>query len=232
MNKRRLQPELMDQPGLDPREHAQALEGLRRINRLSRTGTILWSAIAQRAEAGSGRPLRVLDIASGGGDVPISLMGRALAAGFEMEIEGCDVSAEAVRIAQRHADDLRVPVRFSVLDALRDPIPDGFDVITCTLFLHHLKEDDAILLLRKMMQAARQQVLVDDLIRSRLGRLLATIGCHVLSSSRIVHFDGPASVGGAFTPDEALKLAERAGLVGAKLTRHWPQRFLLRWDRS
>jgi len=80
-----------------------------------------------------------------------------------------------------------------------------------------------------MAAAAQILVLVDDLVRSRWGYLLAWTGCHVLSGSRIVHVDGPISVAAAFTPSEALFLAERAGLQGASLTRHWPQRFLLTW---
>jgi hypothetical protein len=66
---RRLQPELMDQPGLDPARHRQALRGLRRINFWSRSAGILWPALAGLARAAQ-RPLRVLDQATGGGDVP------------------------------------------------------------------------------------------------------------------------------------------------------------------
>jgi SAM-dependent methyltransferase len=228
---RRLQPELMDQPGLDPIEHSRALEGLRRINLLSRTGAMLWPAITNRIPAGPGKPIRILDLASGGGDVPISLMRRAISDRRAIQIEGRDLSPEAVRIAQARADSLGLPVRFSVLDALRDPIPAGFDVITCTLFLHHLREEDATLLLRKMATATSRLVLVDDLIRSRLGYALAAVGCRLLTSSRIVHFDGPASVGAAYRISEACELAERAGLSDATLTRHWPSRFLLSWNR-
>jgi 2-polyprenyl-3-methyl-5-hydroxy-6-metoxy-1,4-benzoquinol methylase len=163
--------------------------------------------------------------------VPIDLARRAIAAGRNLEVEGCDLSPEAVRIAQGRADALGLPIRFSTLDAIRDPIPTGFDVITCTLFLHHLREEDAILLLRKQAEAARRLVLVDDLIRGRLGYVLAKIACRALSTSRIVHFDGPVSVEGAFTAAEALELARRAGLAGVTVTTHWPRRFLLRWER-
>ena len=85
-------------------------------------------------------------------------------------------------------------------------------------------------MLRRMAAAAQCLVLVDDLVRSRWGYLLALAGSHVLSTSRIVHFDGPTSVAAAFTPSEALSLAERAGLQGTSLTRHWPQRYLLTWS--
>jgi 2-polyprenyl-3-methyl-5-hydroxy-6-metoxy-1,4-benzoquinol methylase len=226
------QPELMDQPGLDVSEHLQALQGLRRINILSRTGLVLWPAIARLArwkEENSG-PVRVLDIATGGGDTPLALARRALRAGLNVEFHGCDVNPQAVRYAEQQAKAHDADVRFFVLDALRETLPLGYDVLTCSLFLHHLDEAEAIALLRRMAGAARRLVLVDDLIRSRYGYLMAVVGCYLLSGSRVVHVDGPISVASAFTPSEALSLAERAGLRGVTLTQHWPQRYLLAWS--
>jgi len=54
-------------------------------------------------------------------------------------------------------------------EALKDPLPDGNDVILCSLFLHHLDDDAAVDLLRRMGRASRSLVLVNDLIRSPLG---------------------------------------------------------------
>jgi SAM-dependent methyltransferase len=226
------QPELMDQPGLDLKEHLQALRGLRRINILSRTGSVLWPAIAglARRKEESGRPVRVLDLATGGGDTPIALAQRAVRAKLNVEIDGCDINPQAVQYAQNQADARGTRVRFFVLDALNETLPSDYDVLSCSLFLHHLDETDAITLLRRMAAAARRLVLVDDLVRNQWGYLLAKVGCRLLSGSHIVHTDGPISVAAAFTPAEALSLAERAGLVGATLTRHWPQRYLLTWS--
>jgi 2-polyprenyl-3-methyl-5-hydroxy-6-metoxy-1,4-benzoquinol methylase len=225
------QPELMDQPGLDLTEHRQALQGLRRINIVSRPSSVLWPAIARlvRRKEVNGQPVRVLDLATGGGDTPIELDRRARRAGLKLEIEGCDINPQAVDYAQEQARAHNANVRFFVLDAVHDTLPSDFDVLTCSLFLHHLDETDAITLLRKMGNAARCLVLVDDLVRSRWGYLMAVVGCHLLSDSRVVHIDGPISVAGAFTPSEALSLAEQAGLPGATITRHWPQRYLLMW---
>ena len=225
------QPELMDQPGLDLSEHIQALQGLRRINNVSRPGSVLWPAIARlaRGKERKGRPLRVLDLATGGGDTPIKLDRQARRAGLNLEIQGCDISPQAVDYAQNQARAHKANVRFFVLDVVHDVLPSDYDVLTCSLFLHHLDETDAIILLRQMGKAARCLVLVDDLVRSRWGYCMAMVGCHLLSSSRVVHVDGPISVAGAFTPGEALSLAEQAGLQGATLTRHWPERYLLTW---
>jgi SAM-dependent methyltransferase len=224
---RHRRPEVMDDPELDAAEHARALRGLGRINALSRSASILWPSIARLARATPGRTVRVLDLASGGGDVPIALARRARAHRLNVAVEGSDTSPEAVRFAAARG----TTVSFRVLDALREPIPSGFDAISCSLFLHHLDHDEAVQLLRAMAAAGRL-VLVNDLRRTSAGYLLAWVGCRVLSRSPVVHHDGPVSVASAFTAAEAMDLAREAGLDGATVTRRWPERFLLAWTRS
>src|SRR3954452_20617367 len=80
--------ELMDQPGLDPGRHLEGLRGLGRINGLSRNAPGLWQAIARlgRDRAGTGTPIRVLDLACGGGDVALALARRAAREGVPLEV--------------------------------------------------------------------------------------------------------------------------------------------------
>src|SRR5215475_10732189 len=84
------QPELMDQPGLDEGVHHKALDGLARVNAISRTVNVLWRGL-RTADAFSGTgPLRVLDIGAGGGDIVIGLARSARRHGITMEVDGCD----------------------------------------------------------------------------------------------------------------------------------------------
>ena len=229
---RRHGPELMDQPGLDAFDHSRALRALGRINRLSRSASILWPAIAALSASQAGHTVRVLDLATGGGDVPIDLAIRAARSGLDIRIEGCDISEVAVDFAARAARKAGVAVRFTRLDCLDDPLPEHFEIVTCSLFLHHLAEDEAGRLLGRMAATARSMILVNDLLRSRFGYWLASAGCRLLSRSPIVHHDGPASVRAAFTVAEARELAERAGLDGVRVEPRWPGRFLLSWSRN
>ncbi len=231
MRQRRRRPEIMDQADLDSRQHVQALRDLERINRWSGSAGILWPAVWALFQETSGRPLRVLDIATGAGDVPIRLWHRGQRAGLALEIAGCDRSSTAVAYARQRAGNQKAVVDFFEWDALRDPLPVGYDVLMCSLFLHHLDEEQATDLLRRMGQAARHLVLANDLVRSWGGLMLAYIGSRLLSTSPIVHTDGPRSVEGAFTVDEVAWLAEQAGLRGCQVQRCWPCRFLLSWSR-
>jgi len=227
---RNLKSELMDDPSLDGVSHEQALTGLRRINWWSRTDLAVWRAIRRNLEGASlNRPVSILDIASGGGDLAIRLSRRAEQAGIAVDIEGCDISPTAIGFATRQASAAnRGNVRFTLCNALQEPLPQAqYDVVMCSLFLHHLTAEDAVLLMQKMQAAARSLVLIDDLQRTRLGYCLAWLGCRLLTRCHVVHVDGPMSVEGAFSVAETQKLAEQAGMRNAVFETHWPERFIM-----
>jgi 2-polyprenyl-3-methyl-5-hydroxy-6-metoxy-1,4-benzoquinol methylase len=221
----------MDQPGLDEGRHVQALRGLERINFWSRSAALVWGPLAELAREEPGRPLRVLDLATGAGDVPIRLWHRARRAGVALQVEGCDVRPAAVAHAAARAAAAGADVRFFAADVMGDPVPPGYDVLVSSLFLHHLSGEQAVDLLKGMAEAAGRLVVINDLVRSRAGWLLAYLGTRLLSRSPVVHVDGLRSVEGAFALDEARALAGRAGLTGARVRACWPCRFLLTWRR-
>jgi SAM-dependent methyltransferase len=237
----------MDDPALAASEHEAALRGLARINRLTLAARLTWEPIARlardvaatprgapagvRAADRAPAPLRVLDVATGAGDLPIALSRLARSRGVALELAACDVSPRAVERARLAAERSGERVETFVHDALQGPLPEGFDVVTCSLFLHHLADDDAAATLARMAAAARRLVVAQDLLRSRAGLAWAVVGSRALTRSRVVHVDAALSVRAAFSADEAAALARRAGLSGACIRPRWPQRFVLEWRR-
>ncbi len=221
----------MDDPGLDRKSHIQALKGLTRVYHASRTGAAMWY-ILHREHAIGPQPLRVLDIATGGGDMPLDIARRARRAGLSIEIHGCDLSTTAVAYARLRARRQGSRARFFKLDISKQQIPSDYDVLTSGLFLHHLQDDAAVKLLRQMSESARQTVIVDDLRRTRFGYLLAWLATRGLSRSAVVHEDGLASVRAAFSSPEFIELAANAGLSDSRIIKHWPQRHMLIWRRN
>lgn len=227
------QPELMDQPGLDVAVHRYALASMGRVNRISFTARVIWRGLADLLDLSSTRRYRVLDIACGGGDLALRLNHIARRRGIALQADGCDVSPTSVAFASDAARRNGIAgARFFQLDALRDALPPDYDVLMCTLFLHHLEETDVVSLLNRMAASARRAVLVDDLVRTRFGYVLAWAGGRLLTRSPIIHTDGPLSVRAAFGLDEFRGLAARAGLEPFTIRRHWPQRFLMTWSKA
>src|SRR5690606_35358895 len=103
-------------------------------------------ALARREQR---RPLTVLDIATGDGDVPIALFHRAARAGVQLQIDACDISKHAIATAPPDA-----PVEFFSADVLSAAFPPPgrgpYDVVMCSLFLHHLPNDQIVRVLECM----------------------------------------------------------------------------------
>ena len=220
------QPEVMDQPDLAVKEHERALTGLSRINFFSATAG---SYLRPLRDLSTGSvPLRILDVACGGGDV----VRRLARYDRRWHVAGCDLSPVAVEHARRRAVDEKVAVEYFVHDALAAPPPGDYDAIICSLFLHHLEGPQAVRLLELLAKTnSVRAIFVSDLNRSLLGLMLAHAACRLLSSSPVVHTDGPLSVRAAFTPTEALAIAEEAGLQNATIRRCWPCRWMMSWRR-
>ncbi len=233
------QAELMDDPSLATADHLHALSALARINAFSGTAGQLAAAI-QRLTADA-RPLEVVDIACGGGDVTMALARRLarlrLKGGHAspkpaLRITGIDVSQRAVDHATARAPTVDgAEVAFAVRDVVADGCP-ACDVAVTSLFLHHLDDPDAVRVLEALAAAARIGVVVSDLLRSRAGLVLAMVGTTVLSSSRVARVDGPLSVRAARTLSEYRDLFDRAGLHGAVIRRAWPERAVITWRRE
>ena len=231
LSARRLRPELMDSADLDAREFVGALRGLRRVNAATGTLRILFPAISRMARARADAPLRVLDVACGGGDVAIRLSARLRASGIAAAVHGCDVNPVAVRHAHQHAVRVKEPVSFFSLNAISEQLPSGYDVIMTSLFLHHLTRREACAFLTRA-KARSEHLLVHDLLRSPVGYLLAWTGMRALLCNRVCRIDAPRSVAAAFTLEEASALADEAGLDGHSVEARFPYRFLLQWSNG
>ena len=239
------EPELMDDPGLPEAEHIVALAALARINAVSRTSAQIARRVASRFDV-QGRPaaasalnsplnspLKVIDVACGGGDVTIGLavrLGRlaALLGHAAPEVIGIDLSEVALERARRQAAARGVAVHFLAADITAAACPPC-DVAVSSLFLHHLDDTTATRLLESLAVASRFGVVISDLIRSRLGLALAVAGTTLLSRSRVARVDGPRSVRAARTPAEYRALFAAAGMGAATVRRAWPERVLVDW---
>ncbi|MFN0134258.1 MAG: methyltransferase domain-containing protein [Phycisphaerales bacterium] len=236
---RTLTPELMDDPAVDPAEHRRALAGLRRLNLASRAAASVWNALlpiacpggTHRGRTHQAGECSVLDIATGSGDLLIALARRARARGLHLDLHAADISPLAIETARAAANRAGVRVELFHMDVIRDPIPGTYDAVICSLFMHHLTDEQAVTVLYKMRSAARRVVIVSDLARARTSAALAWLGSRLLTRSAIVRTDAMRSVAAAYTAAEFAEVAARAGLVGGRFRAHVPARFVFTWER-
>jgi hypothetical protein len=239
--------EWMDQPGISFAEHQLALKGLARLNAVSGAHGKVWKALAEALEVEKGprEPVRVIDIATGGGDLPICLFKRARAAGIDLRILAVDRAEGALHHALASSEAAGVPadldtdfpdrpgIHFAVADALQKPLAlPKADWVTSSLFLHHLTGEEARDLLHCLAEIAEKGLVIADLDRGWLNTLLVTLGSYLLSRSPLVHHDGPASIRAAFSRSEAEALVGWAGLGGATVKTAFPGMWVMRLVRN
>jgi 2-polyprenyl-3-methyl-5-hydroxy-6-metoxy-1,4-benzoquinol methylase len=229
-------PEIMDDPLLDADLHKAALQGLERLNTLSDGAGVLAGPIIDLADRLNaltpGRTISILDVACGAGDLPVQLYAHLKKRALNVSVHGLDISEVAVQYAAAKGQKAGSQCTFSRHDVLLDELPDGYDVITTSLFTHHLDPPEIKQLMAKMAAKANHLVLINDLERSLTSLWSVALATRLVTNSAVVHHDGPASVRAAFTAAEMLDMAVQAGLKDATVRRHWPCRILLNWQKK
>lgn len=203
-------PELLDAPGLSDALVAANLVDISRVNRWLGGVLITRRALAALlADAPPTSAIAVLDVATGAADIPAALSPWLLRRWPHAFIAATDLSPQIVRLASRSANRA---IGLAAADGLRLPFADAsFDVVTCSLALHHFAPAAAVDLLRELRRVARRGVVVNDLVRSSLSYLFARLLGPLLSANPLTRHDGPLSVRRAYTRAELQGLLLAAG---------------------
>jgi len=225
LRERHRQSEWMDAPDADPGALSRSLAFIRQVN--------LWLGY-NRATLGhlqrfsrdwkSGQTIRILDVATGSGDLPRAIARWADRRGFAVKITGVDLHEKTLESAREIGSG--EGIEFLQADATNLPFADAaFDYVVCSMFLHHLDEPFAAGVLRELDRVARRGVIVADLLRSH--RAYVWITLFTLFAEAMVRHDARVSVSGAFTERELLSLRDQAGLAYLQPYRHFGHRLVL-----
>jgi ubiquinone/menaquinone biosynthesis C-methylase UbiE len=151
-----------------------------------------------------------LEVAAGAGFVPLRIREELRTRGVNLQIVLLDRSAS-------HLNGNNGIVG----DALALPFPDNtFDLVSSTLFVHHLSPDQVVSFGKEALRVAKTAVIINDLIRHRLHLMLVYAGLP-LYRSRITRHDAPASVLQAYTTSEMRDLLKQTPATRVEITRHY-----------
>jgi ubiquinone/menaquinone biosynthesis C-methylase UbiE len=212
--------ELLDEVLDDPVALDGNLRDLARVNRL--LGGVALSAAGIEALAPHVTRLSLVDIGTGGADIPAALLERARRQGRALTITALDGRDEIVAAALRVNPELANThgLILEAGDGRRLDFPDrSFDVAHCSLVLHHLEPEGAVGLLREMGRVARVGVVVNDLDRTRLNLAGALVLAKLATRNRYTRHDGPLSVRRAYRVPEVANLLRSAGLRPVRIFR-------------
>ncbi len=195
---------------------------------LAKVNTYLggWDALRAEIDRLHSCPQKILDVATGGADLPKRLLDYLAARGVRATCVALDQSARIIRLAEELVGPRR-DLTFLTGDARHLPFPNrSFDLAMLNLGLHHFDPDDAIAVLRELARVATR-VIVNDLRRSPIAWAFARFVFPLFTRNRFTRNDGPLSVLRAYTPAEASDLAHQAGWSSIVVRKHFGYRMTL-----
>jgi 2-polyprenyl-3-methyl-5-hydroxy-6-metoxy-1,4-benzoquinol methylase len=213
-------PEQLDRPGMDRAVLREELTTLERFNRCLGGHWLVLHYVKRFVEAAKPASLSLLDLATGSADIPRAIAAWARKRGLPVDITAVDRNADVLHMARESCRNWP-EIRFEQHD-LRDlPHPAGrFDLVLCSLALHHFTATDAIAILRRIRELARCGYIVNDLCRNWPAILTVTLVTRFLARSPVFRQDAVMSCRAAFTLEELHGLAGQAGLEGFQIRRH------------
>jgi SAM-dependent methyltransferase len=218
--KRSVVPELLDSDSGTPEEIADSLADLRWFNRYfggHSTTSALLDALLRSLPMIS--RLTYLDVACASADNIQA---------FKRKHPSIDFDITVLDRSPTHLP--RGGVRAVCGDALTLPFhKQSFDVVGCSLFIHHLEPAQILAFAQESLRVARHAVLINDLVRSPVHYAFALAGLP-LYRSRLTRHDAPVSVRRAYTPSELSGILKPCGAARIEVTRHYFYRMgLILW---
>lgn len=197
------EPEIMDNFDMEGEILRDALDKIASINRLlggnrvtlhgleellciaKKTGT-LFSATSPE--------IRILDVGCGNGDMLRTLADYGLKNGLNFRLRGMDANNFTIGHARQ------LSANYQNIDYVCGDIfeeiqsAEQYDIILCTLTLHHFKDAEIIGLLKAFYTRTNMGIVINDLQRSALAYYLFTALCFVFRLNRMSKGDGLISI--------------------------------------
>jgi len=225
---RRFDPEWMDRTDNTAEDLDGALDDIHAVNRfLGGSRTLVEMVRPFLLARQDGSTLSVLDVGTGGADLPIALAAEARRLGRRIRIVAVDRDKVTLDYARRKISGMP-EIELCAADAFDLPFPTAsFDLVTASMFLHHFNHADAVRLLSAFRRLARSAVVINDLERHLLPWAFIAVVARVTRRHPMFVHDAPLSVLRGFTPAELLAAGREAGAVDAKVSDKMPYRLVL-----
>lgn len=215
--------ERLDTGDYTPAEYLRWQREMSRIHRVFGEIRALRHSLIREVNASREASVSILDVGAGSGEL-LRMLGKSLN-GKKTFLAGVEIDMDAARSIRGVKSGREL---FAVRsDALRLAFADdGFDYVFCTLFLHHLNDEQAVTLLTEMSRVARKKIFVIDLNRSPVAYYFYKIASR-LFLQRLTREDGALSILRSFQPSEIRRLAERANLTDVSVQHSKANRLIL-----
>ncbi|WP_317044675.1 methyltransferase domain-containing protein [Flavobacterium cyanobacteriorum] len=218
--------EIMDDFALEGEELRQALDNIAHINRLLGGNSVTLQAIKKLLKkADIDKVISIVDVGCGNGDMLRMLAGFGKKTGVQFRLTGIDANRFTINYATQ-LSSAHSNISYKCLDVFSPEFrQENYDIVLCTLTLHHFKDDQVLKIISIFSENARIGVVINDLHRSRIAYSLFRIIAFVFNMNAMAREDGLTSILRGFTKKELQKFAVRLSLKDSTIRWKWAFRY-------
>jgi ubiquinone/menaquinone biosynthesis C-methylase UbiE len=226
-------PEMIDRNDNPPDILQQDLANLRTINRYFGGLSAVTSQLEYLfSKTDRSEVIEILDLATGSADLPKAVLRWAQKNGWRIRITAVDKNPAILDIAHNYLgsnSDISLKQQ-DILDM--EFAPDSFDIVLCSLALHHFSEKQATELLYHMNRISRVGFLVNDLHRSWLAVVVTWLYTTISTRNPMTRHDSYLSVLRGFTKSEMQAMAGKAGIKTCRIIKRPMFRLILTGEKD
>ena len=224
-------PEIMDDFQLQGQNLKEALDKIAQINQLLGGNKLTLQGIKQLLRTiDKNQEINITDIGCGNGDMLRCIAEYGIKNNYKFKLLGIDANEFTVNHAQSLSNKY-ANIEYLVQDIFSANFNEvKYDIVLCTLTLHHFKEQEILHILKIFNANAALGFVINDLHRSKLAYRLFQLICIVFKLNVMSRQDGLTSILRGFKEKDLRQLAEKLNLKNYTL--QWKWAFRYQWINS
>lgn len=220
--------EIMDDFLLEGAELKDALDKIAKINQLLGGNSLTLLGVKELiVNNPKTNEITIVDVGCGNGAMLRTLADYGLQHNLKFNLIGVDANQftinHAINLSERYPN-----IAYRCEDIFDKPFKElKYDIVLCTLTLHHFKEEEIIEMMTTFYEKSRFGVVINDLHRNVVAYRLFQTLCFVFQLNAMSRQDGLVSILRGFKKDELLRFSEKLNFK--KYTIHWKWAFRYQW---
>lgn len=232
-------PEIMDNFSMEGEILKDALDKIASINQLLGGNKVTLSGVKELLNSKGHHSIKVqdideskekaeisiLDVGCGNGDMLRFLADYANKNHLNFKLKGIDANAFTILHAN-YLSSAYENISYECVDVFQESALSGpYDIILCTLTLHHFKDQEIIQLLSIFREKARLGIVVNDLQRHAIPYYLFIALCFVFRLNKMSREDGLISILRGFKRKDLEQYSNQLKLINTTIRWKWAFRY-------
>ena len=225
-SQRSYESELLDAPDIPKELLFKNLHELDVVNRTLGGHAITLTGV-KKLLTDKSKTYHIVDIGCGGGDAMKRIAEWARSNGYKVILTGVDMNPDAIDYMKEYCKGYSEIT--GIVSDYRDFLKnnDSVDIVHCSLFCHHLKDEELVELFSCVNKYVTVGLIINDLQRHWFAYYSIKFLTRLLNGSSLVKNDAPLSVLRGFRKNELHNLLQQSGIKNAGISWKWAFRYLV-----